>query len=149
MLMLVAQSPTTGGGSFQFTYVNQAGVTKTSPVNYLSTTGAGMGALLTTQPASNGGAGRFLLLASGDTGVRQIIDFTTLVSNGGLGALVLVDPITDITLSEVSVPTEVSYPNRHAELPQVSDGAYLGFICNTAGSLAATNLTGRINYVWN
>jgi hypothetical protein len=146
--MLVAQAPTVGGGQFIMTYVNQDGNTRTTPTNYCTTTGMNMGTLLTMQPASAGGLGPFVILAGGDTGVRQIISFTNLVSNGGLGCLVLVQPLATATIREINTAMEVSYPNMRTPPPRVLDGAYLNFICNPAGSIAAGLLAGRINYAW-
>lgn len=148
MAMYVAQAPTVGGGRFTFDYYNQNGVLKTSPINYLAGA-ANMGSLMTTQPANTGGMGRFLRLASGDTGIRSIVSVTNLVVNGGLGVIVLVKPIADITVSEANVPTEMTYMNYKQMLPKIMDGAYLNFICNTAGSIATTVITGKTDFIWN
>ncbi len=146
--MLVAQAPTVGGGQCIFTYINQDGVEKTSPTNYLTTTGMNMGTLLTMQPASAGGRGPFLILAPGDTGVQRILTFTNLISNGGLGCLVLVKPLTTISIREINTPVEISIPVMRAGPPRIPDGAYLNFICNPAGSIAAGLLTGRAQFLW-
>ena len=147
-VMLVAQAPTVGGGQFIFNYVNQDGVDKTSPTNYCTTTGMNMGTLLTMQPASVGGRGPYLILAEGDTGVQQITQFTNLVSNGGLGALVLVVPMADIVISEINTPVEIYFPYASLGVPRIYDGAFLNFICNPAGSITAGLLTGRADFVW-
>jgi len=146
-VMLVAQSPTTGAGTFTFTYVNQDGVEHTSPTNYLTTTGAGMGQLITTENAT-GNMGPFLILAEGDTGVRSIVSFTVIVPNGGLGALVLVKPLADMVISEINTPAELTFPNMRPGPPRVLDGAFLSFICCPAGSIAAGLLTGRLVFGW-
>lgn len=146
--MMVAQAPTTGAGTFSFVYINQDGVSKTAPVQKFSGA-AGMGSLLTTQPGNAGGGGRFLNLDQGDTGVRSITSFTCATPNGGLGCIVLVKPLADLMIFEINTPSEVSYLDRRPGLPQIEDGAFLGIICSTAGSIAATNLTGRLDYVWN
>jgi hypothetical protein len=147
-VMLVAQAPTVGLGQFIMTYINQDGVEKTSPTNYLTTSGMNMGTILTMQPASTGGRGPFVILADGDTGVRRILTFTNLVSNGGLGCLVLVKPLATTSIREINTPMEISFPDMRTPNPRVVDGAYLNFICNPAGSIAAGLLTGRINYAW-
>jgi hypothetical protein len=148
MAMLVAQAPTVGAGQFTFTYVNQNGDTRTSPINYCTTSGMNMGTLLTMQPASAGGRGPFLILAEGDTGIRQILTFTNSVSNGGLGAIVLVKVLADYFINEINTPVEASFPNMQPGPPRIYDGAFLNFICNPAGSIAAGLLTGRANFVW-
>jgi hypothetical protein len=146
--MLVAQAPTVGAGQFTFTYLNQDGIQHTSPINYCTTSGMNMGTLLTMQPASVGGRGLFLILAEGDTGIRQILTFTNSVSNGGLGAIVLVKVLADFFINEINTPVEASFPNMQSGPPRIYDGAFLNFICNPAGSIAAGLLTGRANFTW-
>jgi hypothetical protein len=85
-VMLVAAYPTVGGGSFTFDYVNQSGVTKTSPTISFSTAAANIASVITSEPATSAGGLLFLPLASGDTGVRSITSVTLLGVHGGLGA---------------------------------------------------------------
>jgi hypothetical protein len=146
-VMMVAQAPTTGAGSFYFSYVNQNGEAKISPVQNYTAAAAGMGAILTSQPAASD-TGPFLRLANGDTGVRSIAGVTNVVANGGLGALVLVKPLADIIIREINTPTELIFVASRQAPPRIHDGAFLGFICNTIGSVAAGLLGGRLNFAW-
>lgn len=145
---LVAQAPTIGGGSYTITYLNQNGVLKTSPTNYYSATGAGMGAVVSAnQPAGAGGRNIHVILDGTDT-ITKLISFTNIVPNGGLCALVLACPLAQITLSEINTPAELSFVNMRPAPPRIYDNAYLAFMSNTGASVAAGILTGRLNFVW-
>jgi hypothetical protein len=146
--MIVAQSPTTGSGTFQFTYINQSGVEKTSPIQAYTTTGAGMGAILIGQPASAGGSGPFVKIAQNDTGIRSVKTFTNIVANGGLGAFVLVKPLADIVIREINTATELTFVNNRPGPPKICDGAFLGFIGNTLGSIATGTFFGMAKFAW-
>lgn len=148
MVMLVAAAPTIGGGSFSFDYVNQNGVQKTAPTQSYGTASTPISSIVTSRPGTQG-AGPFLALASGDSGVRSIVSWTNTVSNGGLGSVVLVKPLADHTIREVSTPNEQTYVDRFAGPPRIVDGAYLNLIVNCAASIAAGTLTGRMTFVWN
>lgn len=147
LAMIVAQSPTTGGGTFQFTYVNQNGAEKTSPIQSYTTTAAGMGAVLTGQPAAVN-IGPFLQLDVGDTGIRYVKTFTNISSNGGLGALVLVKPLADIVIREINTASELTFVNMRPGPPRIYDGAFLGFIGNTLGTVATGIFVGLAKFAW-
>lgn len=148
-VMAVAVAPTTGGGRFSFTYINQDGVEQTSPNQVCSTTGANIASLATSQQAVAGmPGGPFLLLAAGDTGVRSITSVTFDLLNGGLVALVLVKPITDLAIREINTMAEFGFIHQHPGAPRIYDGAYLNFIVNTPASIAAGLLTGYVNFAW-
>lgn len=147
--MLVATTPTVGGGTFTFDYVNQDGVTRTAPVQSCSTAIANIGSIVTSEPATSAGGRSFLLLASGDTGIRQLTSWTNIVSNGGLAAVVLVKPITEpIPLLEVNVPVERCYPQGSPMLPLIPDGAYLNWIVRCGASVASSTVSGCLEFVW-
>lgn len=146
--MLVAVAPTIGGGSFTFDYVNQDGVSKTAPTQFCSVASANISNIVTSQQAVASGGRVFLQLADGDTGVRSITSWTNIVSNGGLGALVLAKPIADIAIREINTPAEISWPNMQPGAPRIYDGAYLNFIMNCAATVAAGTLSGRASFAW-
>jgi len=145
---MFAQAPTVGAGTFTINYVNQAGATKTSPTNYCTTTGAGMGANVLAQPASAGGQGTYINLAEGDTGIRRLISVTFIAPNSGLMAIVLAAPLVSIVISEINTPVEVSMLMMRPGAPRIYDDAYLAFMSNTQASTATGILTGRLNFVW-
>lgn len=146
-MMMVNVSPTLGGGQFTVSYVNQDGVTKTTPTHFC--TAATNIATLTATTQNASGFQPFLRLAAGDSGVRSVNSVTFSVANGGLCALVLVKPLRNIRIREANVPTEVESLLHAPDLPQIQDGAYLNFIGNTpTGSLAATNYMGMAEFTW-
>lgn len=99
-------------------------------------------------PAATGMLGPFLHLAAGDRGVRSIKGFTGLVSNGGLCALVLVKPLANLVLREANTPYEIEFPVNNAAIPRIYDGAFLGLLANTAGSVSALPLVGQLDFRW-
>lgn len=146
--MLVATTPTAGGGSFTFDYVDQDGNAKTSPTQSFSTAAANISSIVTSEPATSAGGQPFMRLAGGDTGVRSITSWTNISSGGGLGALVLVKPIASHAIYEVSTAHERSYVCHTPGAPRIYDGAYLGMIMRCAATVAAGLLTGRLTTGW-
>ena len=148
MAMFVCAAPTTGGGSFTYTYVNQAGDTKTSPTISYTTSAASISNIVTSQPATVAGIGPFLPLASGDTGIRSITSLTNLGSTGGLGTIVLVKPIATHAIYEINTAHEVEFVRDRPHLPRIYDGAYLGIVMQCAATVAGATLVGRLTTVW-
>ena len=149
MVMAVAVAPTTGFGTFSFTYINQDGVEHTSPVMSCSVTASPIATIATSQQNVAGTPpGPFLTLASGDTGVRSIVSVQFVVPNGGLLSLVLVKPLADSAIREINTAKEVSYVNHRPGPPRIYDGAYLGFIMNCANTVAAGTLAGHLRFAW-
>jgi len=146
MVMAVGQATTTGGGTFTFSYVDHDGNAQTSPVNTFSTTAANPASILTSQPATLGG-GPFCRLASGSRGVRSITSITNVSAPGGLFALVLVRPLADIAIRELSTPNEISLVELNAA-PRIYDGAYLNLLANVQGSIASGLLMGHAVFNW-
>jgi len=147
-VMAVASAPTLGGGSFTFDYIDHAGNSKTSPVISCNTTAANIATLITSQQATVAGGLPFLPLAEGSRGVRRITGVTNISAIGGLFALVLVKPLFDTAIREVSTMTEINFVNLRPILPKVEDGAYLGMICNCSATVAGGLLTGYANFIW-
>lgn len=146
-MMMVNVSPTVGGGRFTVTYVNQDGVTKTTPNHFCSA--ATNIATLTATTTSAAGFMPFLSLAAGDSGVRSVTSITFSVANGGLCALVLVKPLRTLRIREANVATEVESVLQAPDLPRVYDGAYLNFIGNTpTGSIVSTVFAGLVEFTW-
>lgn len=146
--MMVCVAPTIGSGQFTFQYINQAGDEKTSPTQLCGTTAGNIATLVNQQPASVAAVGPWLKLADGDTGIRRVLSLTMAVPNGGLGSLVLVKPLVDHVIREASRPHELTLVANRPGPVRVHDGAYLGMLSNTAGSVAGLILTGRMNFVW-
>lgn len=133
------------------TYVNSNGVTgrviQTTPTNVvlvssvLPTATLGARALVTT------GAGPWLPLQAGDTGVSQLTNITFSAGNTGLEALVLCKPLATIPLPTALTYGERDLVNQIAGLERIYDGACL---CWWAWFPVATgcNFTGEIQVAW-
>lgn len=148
-VMAVAVAPSTGAGQFTFDYINQDGNARTSPTQFCSTTAANIATIITSQQAVAGApGGPFLSLASGDTGVRQIVSVSMSVLNGGLFALVLVKPLLDAAIREINTAAEVQCISTRPVLPQVLDGAYLNLLVNCSATIAAGTLAGFAKFAW-
>jgi hypothetical protein len=148
MAMMVCVAPTVGGGSFTFNYIDQDGNPQTSPTNYYSISAANIASIVTSEPGQPTSGGPYLRLAGRSTGIRRIVDFQNIVSNGGLGAIVLVKPVVDLSIMEINTASELTMVSMHPAPSEIQDGAYLNFICNTAGTIKAGQLTGRANFTW-
>lgn len=147
-VMMVAVAPTTGGGRFTFTYVNQDGVEKVSPTQECGPSIANIASLMTSQGASVASVGPFLRLADGDTGVRRIVSHQNVVLNGGLGAYVLVQPLLDTAIYEINTMKEEALPMLKANPPRIYDGAYLGLIIESSATIAGGRLAGFAKFAW-
>ena len=149
--MLVAQGAYTGNVQFTINYTNSAGVAgRVSPV--VTTNTAGVAATIVNSGVIAGVAGPFIPLQSGDIGIRSIQSINFVASNGGILALVLVKPITEIGISEVTATfnTPVQYENffDFVSANQIEDGAYLNFICLPNASLSAAVVSGLLTTTW-
>ena len=149
-VMAVAVTPTAGGGTFTFDYINQDGAARTSPLQVVNTTASTIASIATSQQSvANGVGGPFLGLAAGDTGVRSITSVSFVAPAGGLIALVLVKPLADLAIREVSTMAEVRFlVDRPGVAPQIHDGAFLGVVMNCAATVAAGILTGYATFIW-
>ena len=139
------------GDSFFVTYTNQDGVAgRVTPLHVMSTAISVNGTILTTQQTGADRFGPFLTLQGSDTGVRSIE--AVQCTNGtdvGLFTLVLVKPIADLTVREITAPTEKDFfLDSGGSVPAVYDDAYLNFITCPNGSLSAVPLFGDATFIW-
>lgn len=153
MVMPVCVSTGTGSGNFTFEYVNQDGVTKTSPINYCNTANSPVpGAVLSAANAiffsSVEQSGIFCALAPGDRGVRQINSVQFGVANGGLATFVLVRRLASNALRETAVVSEVEFVTRTTAPPRVYDGAFLGLIVRPANNMQNNPISGALEFIW-
>lgn len=138
------------GDSFTVTYTNQDGVGGRVSGPVLMTNGSSVnGTILTTQ-RSGGAIGYFLPLQQGDTGVRSVESVQCVLGTDvGLFTMVLVKPLCDISLREITAPMEIDfYLDRGASMPVIEDDAYLGFITMPVSSLSAAALNGLATFTW-
>lgn len=139
------------GDTFFVTYTNQAGVAgRVTPLHTMSTAIAVNGTLLTTQQSGAGRFGAFMTLQAGDTGVRSIESVKcTLGTDVGLFTMVLVKPLAEQTIREITAPSEKDYfLDAGFKLPEIVDDAYLNFISCPNGSLTGVPLFGAANFIW-
>lgn len=146
--MMVAVTPTVGGGSFTYEYTSDTGAARTSAVIRCNTTADSIATVCTSQQGTVAGGTLFLPLVSGDRGIREITAVNMIVPNGGLAAFVLVRPLAGASIREVSVTDERTYVTETQAPPVIEDGAYLNLVVNCAGSVAAGQLAGRATFVW-
>lgn len=156
-VMCIAQAAASNYGAFTMRYTNQDGIpnrisqtTTTKVVN-----GGGVSVLQPTAAAR-----AFVDLRIGDTSVRSIESITFTAAGGGLMALVLVQPLTHIQVTQgcrrtTSGNLESYGAASHLEslihqVPvKIKDGAVLGFLGQgNAGSLASSILTGVLATQW-
>jgi hypothetical protein len=71
-----------------------------------------------------------------------------LVPNGGLGTLVLVQPLDTHSIREINIPSEKVYIVDQPFMPKIEDGAYLNMIMNCAATVAAGSVISRLDFVW-
>jgi hypothetical protein len=139
------------GDSFFVTYTNSAGVAgRVTPLHTMSTAISVNGTILTTQQSGTGRFGPFLALQAGDTGVRSIESVQcTAGTDVGLFTLVLVQPLAEITLREITAPSEIDYfLQAGGKIPAIEDNAYLNFITCPNGSLSGIPVIGDAEFVW-
>jgi hypothetical protein len=137
------------GGTFQFTYVNQAGATVTSPVQTTYPWQCTMGYLATGYVSYPGQLGPFCRLNGSDTGVRRIVSFQNLTVTGGTMALVLVRPLLYLPLREAYAHTEIEMVSSKPGPVPIHDEAHLEML----GYWSSTSNTGQslyalFNFVW-
>ena len=133
-----------------YSYNNQAGSAKSNPVTVAATASAIVPHILHSGVAANN-YGPFLPMASGDTGIQQFNSVTLSAASGtaSTAALVMAKPLAQITLGVASLMTEKDLLNQIPSLPQVKDGACLGFLLGAGAAVAAsTTFAGQTECVW-
>jgi hypothetical protein len=158
-MVVVAQSPTVGGGRFRINYTDAddaAQVTTSMFCGAAQPAGAIVHAVTGT-----GGLVPFVPLAANVRGVKSVESVNFSVANGGLCAVVLVRPLQTMWLREESRRTttgtiesfgdsaEVEAMRDRGGLVEIKDGAFIGIMGRgAAGSLASSVLTGCVETVW-
>ena len=158
-MMVVSQSSTTGGGQFTITYIGSDDVQYTTPTLFCAA--AQPSGALTLAVGAASGVCPFVPLNAGVNGVKRVVSVNFSVANGGLCALVLVKPLwttvtnegsrrtTSGTLESFGTAQEKEAP-RMAAMPEIKNGAFLGFIGGgPGGSYASAVLAGTVETVWN
>jgi hypothetical protein len=147
-VMAVSVATRTGGQQFRINYTNQNGVAGRVSKDVIQNSVIINGNIVTSNPAGNFSSGMFIPLQEGDTGVRSIQSVTMLGVDVGLFALVLVKPLAQIGLKEITTVYEKDFLALSASLPKIEDDAYLNFIVQPVGTLATGSVFGDIKVTW-
>lgn len=147
-VMAISVAGRTGGQSFYINYTNSDGVAGRISKTVVQNSAAAIGTIVTSATATNGAAGPFIGLQSGDSGVRSIESVTMVSGDVGLFTLVLVKPLITTQILEQTAPTEENLLIEKASLPQIQDDAYLNWICMPNGSLSGVSIFGMIHTIF-
>lgn len=143
----------TGGFTFNVSYTNQDGVAGRTTATVTENANATLGVVVTSHPAAgnniNGHCDNFIPLQSGDTGVQSIESVNMITGDVGLVSLILVVPLAETELKELTAPHEKDFYISANKLPEIKDDAFINMICVPTGSLAATGLIGSMRVIWN
>lgn len=158
-MMLVTQTPTAGGGSYQIKYICSDDVEYTTEVVYCPA--AQPSGALCSGVAKAEGISPFVPLNANVRGVKRVVSLTMAVANGGLVSIVLVKPMEMSYVREesrrpTSSPTEsygdaveIERIRTRAGARKLENNAFLGWIgYGVAGSLASAPLVGYIESFW-
>lgn len=149
MAIAVSVAGRTGGQSFSMSYTNQNGKDGQTSATVVQNASAALGTIITSSTATLDGSGNpFIGLQSGDRGIRSIQSVTMNGGDVGLFTIILVKPIAQITIKEITAPYEKDFLIHGSQLPKIVDDAYLNFICLPQGTLAATALMGDLKVIW-
>ena len=157
-MMLVAQSSVVGSGSMAVTYINQDGVQKTTPTFFINSTQTS-GELCSCMATASVGPTEFIPLAAGDSGVRSVVSANVITDGGGIGAIVLVKPLTKIFAGDASsrITTGTISTGSFVQVQAVidgppitlDDGAFLGFVGWHPTTQATSKIIAEFKTVWN
>lgn len=154
-MIVVAQSPTVGGGRFAITYTDSDDVQQVTTSMFCGA--AQPAGAIVNAVGAVGGLTPFVPLNAGVRGVKRVDSVTFTVANGGLCAVVLVKPLMTMWLREGCRTPGESFGDvaehesmrTRAGLPEVKSGAFLGIMGRGAnGSLASSVLAGTVETVW-
>lgn len=82
----------------------------------------------------------FIRLASGDTGIRSVQSYTLATGTTGTVSLLLCKPLATLPILAINTASERDLVNQIMSLPQVVDGACLGFLIQVGGALVSSGL---------
>ena len=156
-MIAVTTGARTGGQTFTVKYTNQDGVTGQVTPTLTQNTSTLLGTITNTNTKVANGSGPFIPLASGDSGVRAVESVTMNGVDVGLFSIILVKPLAQITLREISistagttgVPYEKDLLMYNNTLPRIYDDAFLNYLALPQNSVATTTITGSLKVIWN
>lgn len=128
--LVVNTAPGTGANNYSLLYTNPSKTRSQALGAVCTTTASAIIGHLSISGVAAGNFGPFLPLAQTDTGVMQVESYQWSASSGSAGFhdLVLCKPIAAIPLTAAFYAAERDLLSQLPSLPQVKDGACLGFI---------------------
>jgi hypothetical protein len=148
MAVEVAGQSGIGNPQFFVTYTNSAGVSGRTSGTVACNTQTVNGTIISSSAALNLSAAPFIPLQAGDSGVRSIDSVTFLTADVGLITLVLVKPLVQVAIRDITAPAEHVCLQDYSQMPTIEDDAYLNLICLPQGTLAAAPIHGTIKTIW-
>lgn len=132
--------------TFTFTAVDSAGSTHSGQTAVM--TSPANSAPISTALLNNGNP--FFPIPSGYTGIQSIQSYTIASGTTGTVAALLYRPIMQIPLCAQYLPSERDCLYQLLSMPQIFDGACLGFMVGIGGAMTTLQtIAGRIQYVYN
>lgn len=147
-MLAVSVAGRTGGQQFVVNYTNSDGVAGRTSQTVTQNTSSAIGTVVTSATATEASGNPFIGLQDGDSGVRSIESVTMLGSDVGLFTLILVKPLAQIQIKEITAPYEKEFLVLSGAMPGIEDDAYLNLLCLPNGTLAATALIGDLKVIW-
>lgn len=80
----------------------------------------------------------FIREATGFRGMKTLESYTLATGTTGTVSAFLIKPLATIPLLALNTPTERDYVYQLPSLPQIKDGACLGFLVNVGGAMIAS-----------
>lgn len=140
--------------NLQLSYTNQASVAaRAMPVTVSATASlaATLFKLTHTGLAANQ-YGPFLPMAQGDQGIKSVEEFKLSAASGTANTfydLIMCKPLATIPLTTASVAAERDLVNQLPSMPQIKDGACLGWLYFAGAATGAnTNFYGSLDLGW-
>lgn len=148
-MIAVSVAGRTGGQTFTVSYTNSDGVSGRTSQTVTQNTSSAIGTVVTSATATQASGNPFIGLQGADRGVRSIESVTMGGADVGLFTIILVKPLAQLCIKEITAPYEKDFFILSQQVPQVEDDAFLNFLCLPQGSLAATALIGDLKVIWN
>jgi hypothetical protein len=128
--LVVNTAPGTGANTYSLLYTNPEGTRGQNLGASCTTTASAIVSHLPISGVAAGNYGPFLPLAAAATGIMQAESYQWSASSGSAGFhdLVLVKPLVALPLTAAFYAAERDLLSQLPSLPQVKDGACLGFI---------------------
>jgi len=142
-VIAITTAPRTWGRSFYFTYTNSDGVAGRTSKTVVQNQFPSFWQITTSSLSTLWQSGNpFIGLQSGDTWVRSIQSVTMLWADVWLFTLILVKPIAQTQIREVTAPVEKDYLLETSDVPEIKDDAFLWWLINPQWGI------GNVTFFW-